>query len=165
MKFTTIISVLIPTFASATLAYNITQALAPGEFEKYHCLTTAKWNKMMPACIQQCQIQANKADGCAYHDFACHSVNYEVFSEIIEPCVFPPALGGHGTCSFADLAKARPLIQARIAMAPAGCGGNELNLGNFFNATLYAAYAGCPIKLSPLKTLEIVSREPTKVNY
>jgi len=34
MKFTTIISVLIPTFASATLAYNITQALAPGEFEK-----------------------------------------------------------------------------------------------------------------------------------
>lgn len=57
---------------------------------------------------------------------ACHSVNYEVFSEIIEPCVFPPALGGHGTCSFADLAKARPLIQARIAMAPAGCGGNEL---------------------------------------
>ncbi|KAK5142404.1 hypothetical protein LTR32_005245 [Rachicladosporium monterosium] len=51
MKFTTIISVLIPTFASATLAYNITQALAPGEFEKYHCLTTAKWNKMMPVSI------------------------------------------------------------------------------------------------------------------
>ncbi|KAK0289426.1 hypothetical protein LTR35_002623 [Friedmanniomyces endolithicus] len=72
MKFTTIISVLIPTFASATLTYDITQALAPGEFE---------------------------------------NVNYEVFSEIIEPCVFPPALGGHGTCSFADLAKARPLIQ------------------------------------------------------
>ncbi|KAK1058304.1 hypothetical protein LTR12_001513 [Friedmanniomyces endolithicus] len=114
MKFTTIVSVLIPTFASATLTYNITEALAPGEFEKWHCLTTAKWNKMMPACIQQCQIQANKADGCAYDDFACHSVNYEVFAEIIEPCVFPPALGGHGTCSFADLARARPLVQVCI---------------------------------------------------
>ncbi len=31
--------------------------------------------------------------------------------------------------------------------------------------TLYAAYAGCPIKLSPLKTFEIVTTEGTKVTY
>ncbi|KAK3113718.1 hypothetical protein LTR53_008721 [Teratosphaeriaceae sp. CCFEE 6253] len=102
MKFAAIISTLVPAFASAALTYNVTQALAPGEFNKYHCLTTAKWNKLMPDCIKQCQIQANKADGCAYDDFgrpdcvndnypfdgltyaaACHSVNYQVFSDIV----------------------------------------------------------------------------------
>ncbi|KAK3647499.1 hypothetical protein LTR56_007993 [Elasticomyces elasticus] len=150
MRFTAIISTLVPAFASAALTYNITQALAPGEFGKYHCLTTAKWNAMIPACVRQCQIQANKGDGCAYDDFACHSVNYQVFSDIIELCVFPPSLGGHGTCTLAELGAARPLVQ---------------DMGNFFNATLYAAYAGCPIKLSPLKTLGIVAKEQAKVTY
>lgn len=34
---------------------------------------------------------------------------------------------------------------------------------NFFNATLYAAYAGCPQELSKAKTLALVARNDTVV--
>ena len=111
MKFVALAVAFNAAVGSAQLIYNITQALAPGEFEKYRCLSTAEWNKRIPECIRQCQIQANKQDGCAYDDFACHSVNYQVFSDIIEPCVFPPSLGGHGTCTLEELGIARPLVQ------------------------------------------------------
>ena len=46
----------------------------------------------------------------AHDDCACHSVNCRVFSDILEPCVFPQALEGHGSCSFEDLDKARPIV-------------------------------------------------------
>ncbi|KAK4556782.1 hypothetical protein LTR86_006353 [Recurvomyces mirabilis] len=136
--------------ANAALTYNITQATQPGEFQKYHCLTTDEWNKRLPACVVPCQIKANQGDGCAYDDFACHSVSYQAFSDIIEPCVFPPSLGGHGTCTLEDLARVRPLVQ---------------DMGNWFNATLYTAYAGCPQELSILKTLGIVARERTVITH
>ena len=71
-----------------------------------------------------------------------------MLSKLIEPCAFPADLGGKGTCSFEELSKARPIVQ---------------DMCNFFNATLYAGYAGCKNKLSPLKTLKIVASEPVEV--
>lgn len=82
MKFTIIALAACGAVANATLTYNITQALQPGEFDKYHCLTTEGFAARLPACLQQCQRDAAKADGCAYDDYACHCVNYEPFSEV-----------------------------------------------------------------------------------
>lgn len=82
MKLTSLIAAVIPAIASATLTYNITEALAPGEFNKYHCLTTAEWNARIPECVRSCQTQANSEDGCAFDDFACHCVNYNTFSDV-----------------------------------------------------------------------------------
>jgi hypothetical protein len=70
MKFTVILAATLATLANAARTFNITQAFAPGEFQKYQCLTTAKWLNWIPDCIKQCQIQANSQDGCAYDDFA-----------------------------------------------------------------------------------------------
>lgn len=33
-------------------------------------------------CLKDCQIAANKADGCAENDFACHCVNYNTYSDV-----------------------------------------------------------------------------------
>jgi hypothetical protein len=62
----------------------------------------------------------------------------------IEPCAFPAALGGKGTCSFEELSKARPIVQ---------------DMCNFFNATLYDDYEECDLELSEDKTYEILAEE------
>jgi hypothetical protein len=74
----------------------------------------------------------------------------DALSQLIEPCAFPPALGGRGTCTFAELSVARPMVQ---------------DLCNFFNATLYADYVGCPSKLNKLKTYSIVAKEGVEVTH
>ncbi|KAH3973569.1 hypothetical protein HBH69_224250 [Parastagonospora nodorum] len=135
-----------PTHAQHT--YNITDAFQPGNFQKYHCADTAKVNTWLPSCLHECHIKANKNDGCAYDDLACHCVNYANYTSIIEPCAFPAALHGNGTCTMSDLLTARPIIQSMC---------------NFFNATLYAAYTGCPQELSKAKTLALVARNDTIV--
>lgn len=33
-------------------------------------------------CLKECQVAANKADGCAENDFACHCVNYNTYSDV-----------------------------------------------------------------------------------
>lgn len=90
-------------------------------------------------------------------------------AQIIEPCGFPPALGGYGTCSFADLNQARPLVNGN-ALPVELTAYNLANvcfidMCNFFNATLYTGYAGCPNELSPLKTLGVIARENVQVTH
>ena len=34
------------------------------------------------SCLKECQTKANKADGCAENDFACHCVNYNTYSNV-----------------------------------------------------------------------------------
>ncbi|KAF1968887.1 hypothetical protein BU23DRAFT_478936 [Bimuria novae-zelandiae CBS 107.79] len=137
----------------AQRTYNVTSALAPGQLEKYSCLTTEKWlsNFGIPECLKECTRKANAQDGCAYDDFACHNINYQTYSDIIEPCVFPPELGGKGNCTPAALKAVRPIVN---------------DAGNFYNATLYASYAhkNCKVRLSILKTLKIVLDEVTVVS-
>jgi hypothetical protein len=72
--------------------------------------------------------------------------------QLIEPCAFPPALGGTGTCTLAELGQARPVIN---------------NMCNFFNATVYADYRKCDrdLKLSKKKTYGILCDEETIVTY
>jgi hypothetical protein len=41
---------------------------------------------MLPTCLGQCETNANKKDGCEPDDFACHCVNYDVYSKV----PFPP---------------------------------------------------------------------------
>ncbi|KAF1934522.1 hypothetical protein EJ02DRAFT_363516 [Clathrospora elynae] len=123
---------------------NTTQACAKGNFAKYHCLDNAKLSTWLSMCLHECQAKANQADGCAPDDFACHYVNYHVYSGLIEHCAFPTALGGHGICTIAELSQARPVIN---------------DLCNFFNATLYADYLICPQKLSAKKTYGIILDE------
>ncbi|KAH7128467.1 hypothetical protein B0J11DRAFT_578673 [Dendryphion nanum] len=136
--------------ASAQLTFNITQALAPGNFQKYRCLTTEMWNSRIPKCLHQCQIEASKKDCCAFDDFACRCANTQVFSDFIEPCAFPPAMGGSGTCTIPELLQVRPMVT---------------DLCNFFNATLYAAYTGCPQPLSKKKTYGIVASEEVIITH
>ncbi|KAF1996331.1 hypothetical protein P154DRAFT_443600 [Amniculicola lignicola CBS 123094] len=131
------------TLASAQLTFNITQALQPGNLQKYKCLNNDRLAAEMPECIRQCQADG---DGCAVDGFAYHCVNCNVYSDLIEPCAFPPSLGGYGTFILAELGIARPIVS---------------NMCNFFSVTLYAAYAGCPQPLSKRKTDEIVVNEPT----
>jgi hypothetical protein len=38
---------------------------------------------MLPACLGQCETNANYKDGCQPDDFACHCVNYDVYSKVI----------------------------------------------------------------------------------
>jgi hypothetical protein len=70
--------------------------------------------------------------------------------QIIEPCAFPPEIGGNGTCTLDELGAVRPIVA---------------DAGNFFNATLYAAYAesDCEVPLSILETLKIIANEATVV--
>ncbi|KNG48427.1 hypothetical protein DDE82_002125 [Stemphylium lycopersici] len=151
MRFTQVAALLSTSAtASAQLTYNITQASASGNREKYCCLDNAKLSSQLPECLHECQVKANNADGCAPDDFVCHCVNYTVYSDLIEPCAFPAALGGQGTCTLEELAKARPIIN---------------DMCNFFNATLYADYVGCPQKLSKEKTYGIVHNEQVIVSY
>lgn len=70
---------------SEALIYNKTAAYAPGNYEKYKCITTEDINDMFPACLRQCQRDANSQDGCAYNDFACHCANYDVYSPVCVP--------------------------------------------------------------------------------
>ncbi|XPS95476.1 hypothetical protein M3J09_004766 [Ascochyta lentis] len=130
--------------ATAQLTYNLTQALKPGNFAKYRCLDNDKLLALMPPttaqCLKKCQLAANKADGCAENDFACHCVNYTTYSNLVEPCAFPPS----GSCTFELLGPARPVIQ---------------DMCNFFNATLYADYRRCPQTLSRRKTYGIIAEE------
>ncbi|KAL1597692.1 hypothetical protein SLS60_008178 [Paraconiothyrium brasiliense] len=153
MKFSITAILTTAALATAQRTYNVTSALTSAQLEKYNCLTTEKWFKDfdIPECLQECTREANRKDGCAYDDFACHNVNYQAYSDIIEPCAFPPQLGGNGTCTLAELGAVRPKVA---------------DAGNFFNATLYAAYAGrhCKVRLSILKTLEIVANEVTIVS-
>lgn len=76
-------------------------------------------------------------------------IRYQQFSDIIEPCAFPPQLGGTGTCSLADLGIARPIVSAMC---------------NFFNATQYADYTKCRQKLSPLLTLSVIAHEEIEIS-
>ncbi|KAF1834750.1 hypothetical protein BDW02DRAFT_497573 [Decorospora gaudefroyi] len=150
MRFTQIAALLsLSAVTSAQLTYNITQAYAKGNWKKYRCLDNAKLSSWLPTCLHACQAEANSKDGCAPDDFACHCVNYTVYSDLIEPCAFPPALGGSGTCTLAELGQARPIIS---------------DMCNFFNATLYADYRGCPQKLSKRKTYEIICGEEVIVS-
>ncbi|KAI4696778.1 uncharacterized protein J4E88_000956 [Alternaria novae-zelandiae] len=145
MRFSQIATLLsVAAAASAQYTYNITQAEKAGNMEKYKCLDNKKLSKWMPKCLHQCQEKANHADGCAPDDFTCHCINYSVYSAAIEPCAFPAALGGKGTCSFEELGKARPIVQ---------------DMCNFFNATLYDDYAECDIELSEEKTYMILADE------
>ncbi|KAF2127849.1 hypothetical protein P153DRAFT_295060 [Dothidotthia symphoricarpi CBS 119687] len=138
------------TLASAQLTYNLTQALQPGNFAKYHCLDNDKLMALMPPvtaqCLAECQLAANKGDGCAENDFACHCVNYYAYSSLIEPCAFalPANPETNPPCDQNALFAARPIIQ---------------DLCNFFNATLYADYRRCPQELSRKMTYEIVANE------
>ena len=80
---------------SEALIYNKTAAYAPGQYEKYKCITTEDINDMFTACLRQCQRDANSQDGCAYNDFACHCANYDTYSPVRIPFyfasnVFPP---------------------------------------------------------------------------
>lgn len=49
--------------------------------------------KLMPpvtaGCLKECQIAANKADGCAENDFTCHCVNYNTYSDVRFPFYLP----------------------------------------------------------------------------
>ncbi|KAF2647246.1 hypothetical protein K491DRAFT_723603 [Lophiostoma macrostomum CBS 122681] len=130
--------------ATATRTFNITAALQPGNFDKYHCATTEQVVNLLPSCLASCQRNANANDGCAYDDIACHCVNYVKYSSLIEPCAFPP----NGSCTFADLTIARPIVN---------------DLCNFFNATLYAAYDKCNQTLSPDLTNCIIAKEDTVI--
>ncbi|KAJ4299814.1 hypothetical protein N0V90_005060 [Kalmusia sp. IMI 367209] len=141
-------------FTTAQRTYNVTTALLPGQLHKYKCLTTERWLSEfnIPECLKECTKKANREDGCAYDDFACHSINYQAYSDIVEPCAFPPQMGGHGNCTIAELGAVRPIVTDSV---------------NFFNATLYAAYAhkSCKQRLSIIKTLKIVSDEMTVISY
>lgn len=113
-------------------------------------------------CLASCQAAANKADGCAENDFACHCVNYNNYSnvrptaspsepntnthQLIEPCAFalPNNPATNPPCDQNALIAARPIIQ---------------DMCNFFNATLYADYRRCPQKLSKRKTYGIIAEE------
>jgi hypothetical protein len=48
---------------------------------------------MLPTCLGQCETNANKKDGCEPDDFACHCVNYDVYSKVPFPPFFssPPS--------------------------------------------------------------------------
>jgi hypothetical protein len=68
--------------------------------------------------------------------------------KLIEPCAFPPQIGGKGHCTTAELTKARPIVN---------------DMCNFFNATLYSSYDGCPQKLSESVTYDIIAKEGVMV--
>ncbi|KAF2683287.1 hypothetical protein K458DRAFT_340235 [Lentithecium fluviatile CBS 122367] len=149
MKFFPLVLLAVFSLASAQRTYNITSALEDCNWDKYKCLTTATWLPQIPECLRNCTIEANQLDGCAYDDFACHCINYQKYSDVVEPCALPPEFGGRGGgCDAAELSVAQPLVT---------------DMCNFFNATLYAGYAVCPrrIRLSPLTTLGIVFGEET----
>ncbi|RMZ66466.1 hypothetical protein GMOD_00001802 [Pyrenophora seminiperda CCB06] len=139
--------------ASAAVTFNLTQAYKEGNWEKYHCLNNEKAKSWLPKCLHTCQDSANMADGCAPDDFACHCINYSVYTntlsnafKLIEPCAFPPAKGGKGTCTSDELKAARPVVQ---------------DMCNFFNATLYANYRECEQDLSEQVTYDIIRKENT----
>ncbi|KAJ4405884.1 hypothetical protein N0V91_004993 [Didymella pomorum] len=156
MRFSTIaIALSAATLASAQLTFNITQALKPGNFAKYRCLNNDKLLALMPPttadCLKECQVAANKADGCAENDFACHCVNYNTYSDAIEPCAFALPQGPRkDTCTVDVVLAARPIIS---------------DLCNFFNATLYADYRRCPQKLSKRKTFGIIADEEVEPSW
>lgn len=64
--------------------------------------------------------------------------------KLIEPCAVPPGLGGKGHCTVDDLYKARPVID---------------DMCNFYNATIYKSYEGCPQRLSTAVTYGIIRNE------
>lgn len=129
MRFSSIaIALSAASLASAQLTFNITQALQPGNFKKYRCLyvmhhpspqaltplsDNEKLLALMPettaSCLAKCQAAANKADGCAENDFACHCVNYEVYSNVRLRQQQP-----HPSRSF------RPITLALFLFLPAG---------------------------------------------
>ncbi|KAF2648917.1 hypothetical protein K491DRAFT_669801 [Lophiostoma macrostomum CBS 122681] len=147
MHFTTILTgvvALIAPLATAAQvpAYNLTQALESGNWNKYHCMDTNRVVKLLPKCLTKCNYIANSKDGCAYDDIACHCVNYNKYSPLVEKCAFPKSMGGDGACTLAELGVARPIVN---------------DVCNFFNATLYANYVHCPQRLSPRKTFTLIA--------
>ncbi|KAF2008945.1 hypothetical protein BU24DRAFT_474359 [Aaosphaeria arxii CBS 175.79] len=136
--------------ASAQLTFNVTKAHETGNWDKYVCLTNKKFIERVPDCLKKCQSDAAKKDGCAEDDFACHCVNTQAFSDLVEPCAFPPELGGHGTCTTDELGPVRGIIT---------------DLCNFFNASLYSAYEDCPQPLSKDLTHSIIECEETVITY
>ncbi|KAH6621731.1 hypothetical protein C7974DRAFT_314852 [Boeremia exigua] len=156
MRFSILVVLSAASLATAQLTYNLTQALAPGNFKKYRCLDNDKLLALMPPvtakCLKTCQIAANKGDGCAENDFACHCVNYNTYSDLIEPCAFAlpanPAI--NPPCDTNALIAARPIIQ---------------DMCNFFNATLYADYRRCPQELSKKKTYGIIAKEEIECTF
>ncbi|KAF2621941.1 hypothetical protein BU25DRAFT_219171 [Macroventuria anomochaeta] len=140
------------TLASAELTFNITQALQPGNFANDNDKLLALMPPVTAKCLKSCQIAANKADGCAENDFTCHCVNYNTYSNLIEPCAFalPNNPATNPPCDQNALIAARPIIQ---------------DMCNFFNATLYADYRKCPQKLSKKKTYSIIADEEVECRY
>jgi hypothetical protein len=49
--------------------------------------TTETWLSEfgIPECLKDCTRYANANDGCAYDDFACHNINYQVYSDVRYP--------------------------------------------------------------------------------
>ena len=41
-----------------------------------------KANALLPECLHECHAKANKGDGCAVDDYACHCVNFEAYSKV-----------------------------------------------------------------------------------
>ncbi|KAI2482132.1 CFEM domain containing protein [Pyrenophora tritici-repentis] len=145
MRFSQITAILsITAVASAQVTFNLTKAYKKGNWDKYHCLDAVKVKTWIPKCLHECQDKANRADGCAFNDYACHCINNSVYSKLIEPCAFPASMGGKGTCKMADLRVARPIVQ---------------DICNFFNATIYSDYHGCKQKLSREKTFGMVRKQ------
>ncbi|KAK3638645.1 hypothetical protein LTR56_012951 [Elasticomyces elasticus] len=164
MQLTTVLVAIAAAFPalSSALIYNKTQAYQPGNLDKYRCMGTEGFNALVPECLHQCQRDANANDGCAYDDLACHCANYDVYSPLVEQCVFPASLGGAGACTFPELGQIRPIVQ---------------DMCNFFNATGYTAYTRCGrpagrggrggrgsgrwgghgLTLSPEKTFEVIT--------
>ncbi|KAF1843133.1 uncharacterized protein K460DRAFT_356900 [Cucurbitaria berberidis CBS 394.84] len=153
MRFPVITATLtltVSSLATAQLTFNITQAFTPGNWEKYRCLDNAKLSLWLPSCLSECQKKANAEDGCAFDDFACHCVNYNAYSDLIEPCAFPASQGGQGNCTLAELGQARPIIA---------------DMCNFFNATVYGDYHGCAQWVTKEKTYQVIAGEEVIVTH
>lgn len=69
--------------------------------------------------------------------------------KLIQPCAFPPEVGGNGHCTRDDLGKARPIIQ---------------DMCNFYNATLYQDFENCPQRTSEAITYGIIMNEDIVVS-
>jgi hypothetical protein len=81
---------------SSTEAWQLRQVPLPVRLSRIvsdHLLTPTSNNDkllaLMPPttadCLKECQVAANKADGCAENDFACHCVNYNTYSDVRLP--------------------------------------------------------------------------------
>jgi hypothetical protein len=146
-------------------------------------------------CLKECQIAANKADGCAENDFACHCVNYNAYSNVCPSLPFrlsdwclvfphpylPPPLTANLLAFNIVIYNQTNTLQAIEPCAFALPQGPKKDtctvdvvlaarpiiqdLCNFFNATLYADYRRCPQKLSKRKTFGIIAEEEAQCSW